>query len=111
MSTLERRLRESDLLESSSQQGQDPPGFFPDSGRSAERDEGGAWAAGGTLEDGHLPFWRHSVPVLHLIDAPYPAVWHTMDDDAAHLDVAVIRDWARLLAVFIGEWANLDGYL
>lgn len=34
-----------------------------------------------------------------------------MDDDAAHLDVAVIRDWARLLAAFIGEWADLDGYL
>lgn len=51
------------------------------------------------------------MPVLHLIDAPYPAVWHTMDDDAAHLDVAVIRDWARLLAAFIGEWADLDGYL
>ena len=33
-----------------------------------------------------------------------------MDDDGEHLDLPTVRDWARLVAAFAGEWMDLDGY-
>jgi hypothetical protein len=32
---------------------------------------------GGSIEDDHLPFVERGVPVVHLIAAPFPSVWHT----------------------------------
>ena len=65
----------------------------------------------GYVQDDHVPFMRRGVDILHLIPTPFPAVWHTMDDDGAHLDVPTIRDWARIMTAFVAEWMDLEGYL
>ncbi|KAL1841586.1 hypothetical protein VTJ49DRAFT_6896 [Mycothermus thermophilus] len=65
----------------------------------------------GYVLDDHIPFMRRGVDVLHIIPSPFPAVWHTMDDDAEHLDLPTIRDWARIMTGFVAEWMDLEGYL
>jgi len=71
----------------------------------------GAQFYGGYVADDHVPFMRRGVNIFHVIPSPFPAVWHTMDDDGAHLDVPTIRDWARIMTAYVGEWMNLEGYL
>jgi glutaminyl-peptide cyclotransferase len=65
----------------------------------------------GYVADDHIPFMRRGVDILHIIPSPFPSVWHTMDDDGAHLDVPTIRDWARIITVFVAEWMDLEGHL
>ncbi|KAH8693859.1 putative glutaminyl cyclase [Talaromyces proteolyticus] len=94
MARLETRLRELRQFKSA-----------PDNG------EGGG---GCTIQDDHLPFLRRGVEVLHLIDfhtgKGFPDVWHTMDDDAEHLDIPTVEDWATLVTAFAAEWMDLEGY-
>jgi glutaminyl-peptide cyclotransferase len=33
-----------------------------------------------------------------------------MDDDAAHLDIPTVEDWAKMVTAFVGEWMDLEGY-
>lgn len=49
------------------------------------------------IEDDHLPFLARNVPILHIIAAPFPAVWHTVDDDFDHVDHTVVEN---LLLIF-----------
>jgi glutaminyl-peptide cyclotransferase len=63
--------------------------------------------AGGPISDDHLPFIARGVETLHVIPQPFPAVWHKMEDDAEHLDTAVVRDWARIVAGFVLEWLDM----
>ncbi|BFZ11564.1 hypothetical protein BsWGS_14602 [Bradybaena similaris] len=53
------------------------------------------------VEDDHIPFVRRGVPVLHLISTPFPRVWHTVYDNIQHLDVGLIRDFSRILRIFL----------
>lgn len=66
---------------------------------------------GGFIEDDHLPFLQRGVDVLHIIPSPFPRVWHTMDDDGAHLDLDTVTDWAAILTGFVAEWMEVEGYL
>ena len=66
---------------------------------------------GGLIEDDHLPFMDRGVEILHLIPTPFPRVWHEMSDDGDHLDIATVRDWAKLTTAFVGEWMDLEGFL
>ncbi|KAI7372243.1 hypothetical protein KC336_g20699, partial [Hortaea werneckii] len=66
---------------------------------------------GGYVEDDHIPFMARGVEILHLIPSPFPSVWHTMDDDGAHLDLDTVRDWAVITAGFAAEWLDLEGFL
>ncbi|KAK3329371.1 peptidase family M28 [Apodospora peruviana] len=66
---------------------------------------------GGYILDDHVPFMERGVPILHVIPTPFPPVWHTMKDDAAHLDVPTIGDWARIVVVFVAEWMELEGFV
>lgn len=50
------------------------------------------------------------VEVLHIIPAPFPRVWHQLDDDGEHLDGPTVEDWGRLVTAFIGEYMNLEGF-
>lgn len=77
----------------------------------AESEKEGVQFFRGFVADDHVPFMRRGVDILHVIPTPFPAVWHTMDDDAAHLDVTTIRDWARIMTAFVAEWMDLEGYL
>ncbi|KAJ5054847.1 uncharacterized protein L3040_001109 [Drepanopeziza brunnea f. sp. 'multigermtubi'] len=62
------------------------------------------------VEDDHIPFMARGVEVLHIIPAPFPKVWHTMDDDGEHLDMDTVEDWTRMVTAFVGEWMDLEGY-
>lgn len=62
------------------------------------------------MQDDHIPFIARGVQVLHLIPARFPSVWHTMNDDAKHLDIPTIEDWALLTSAFAAEYMELEGY-
>jgi glutaminyl-peptide cyclotransferase len=68
------------------------------------------WHTSG-IEDDHIPFMARGVEVLHMIPIPFPNVWHTIDDDADHLDMATVEDWAKLTTAFAAEWLDLEGFL
>lgn len=65
----------------------------------------------GYVEDDHIPFMERGVRVLHIIPTPFPPQWHTMDDDAAHLDPPTVDDWAKIIAAFAAEWLELDRFM
>ncbi|KAH7395918.1 glutaminyl-peptide cyclotransferase-like protein [Cadophora sp. MPI-SDFR-AT-0126] len=62
------------------------------------------------VQDDHIPFMARGVEVLHIIPTPFPGVWHTMADDAEHLDMPTVEDWARMVTAFVGEWMDLEGH-
>ena len=53
------------------------------------------------IEDDHLPFLKKNVPVVHLIVAPFPKIWHTPNDNFQHLDWESINDLTRIFKRFI----------
>lgn len=61
----------------------------------------------GGISDDHLPFIWRGVETLHVIPQPFPKVWHTSEDDGAHLDMQAVRDWARIVAGFMLEWLDM----
>jgi glutaminyl-peptide cyclotransferase len=63
-----------------------------------------AFTLGGSYGDDHLPFLYAGVPVLHLIPVQFPATWHRITDDAAHLDQNSIDNWGMLMSVFLAEY-------
>ncbi|KAI1169746.1 peptidase family M28 [Nemania sp. FL0916] len=96
VANIEQRMRGLGLLESKP----DEP-FLPDAQKNSLS------FGRGSIEDDHLPFMHRGVPILHLIANPFPTVWHTMDDDGAHLDLPTVRDWARIVTAFALEWMDL----
>ncbi|CEH16727.1 Glutaminyl cyclase [Ceraceosorus bombacis] len=82
--------------------------FWPPHQTANRHDEkwfgGHAW---GGIEDDHLPFLANGVPILHLIPTPFPAVWHTMQDDASALDYGTNYGWTMLMRLFVAEYLNL----
>ncbi|KAI1908936.1 hypothetical protein LOZ61_005280 [Ophidiomyces ophidiicola] len=62
------------------------------------------------VEDDHLPFMRRGVDILHIIPAPFPGVWHRMDDDGEHLHMETVEDWSTLITAFAAEWLELEGF-
>jgi len=101
MAAAEERLRRLGLLESKGSAGP----FLPDSEKQSYQ-----FTMGYVLDD-HVPFLERGVDVLHVIPTPFPPVWHTMDDDGAHLDIPTVKDWAKIVTVFVAEWMELDGLL
>lgn len=71
---------------------------------------GGRWL-GGMIGDDHVPFMERGVDVLHIIPTPFPHVWHTIEDDGAHLDLPTVTDWSRLITAFTAEWMELEGFM
>jgi glutaminyl-peptide cyclotransferase len=115
MSLAESRLRSLRLLKSSpnhpiraaaraSPKPRVEPTFLHDAAKAEFR-------SGGYVLDDHVPFLQRGVEVLHLIPAPFPRVWHEIEDDGAHLDGDTVEDWARIVAVFAAEWMELEGFL
>lgn len=60
------------------------------------------------IEDDHLPFLANGVPICHLIPSPFPAVWHTMADNAKALDYPTVHAWAMIMRVFVAEYLGLN---
>lgn len=96
MATIEDRMRKLGLLEAKP----DRP-FLPESSKAANQ------FGRGHVEDDHIPFMRRGVPILHLIPTPFPSVWHTMQDDAEHLDMPTVRDWSKIITAFTLEWLEM----
>ncbi|KAH7119828.1 glutaminyl-peptide cyclotransferase precursor [Dendryphion nanum] len=115
MANVERRLRELGSFKSSpnhpknmaKRKNKKPriePNFLPEADKNDDN------FMGGFVEDDHVPFMARGVEILHIIPAPFPRVWHTMDDDGAHLDADTVEDWARLVTAFMAEWMELEGF-
>lgn len=100
MAALEGRLRQLGLLESKPAGGKP---FLPDGSKLATQFSGNAF-----IGDDHEPFMKRGAPVLHLIPSPFPAVWHTMQDDGEHLDIPTVKDWARIVTAFMLEWMDVQ---
>lgn len=96
MATIEDRMRKLGLLEAKPK-----TPFLADSGREAHQ------FGGGRIGDDHIPFMKRGVPILHIIPAPFPSVWHTMNDDGDHLDMPTVRDWAKIVTAFALEWLDM----
>ncbi|KAF2828736.1 hypothetical protein CC86DRAFT_368887 [Ophiobolus disseminans] len=94
LSNIEARMRSLDLLESSPAQ-------------SFLSDGNGTVGAHAQISDDHLPFISKGVDVLHVIPRDFPSVWHTLDDDGAHLDMSTVRDWGKIVAAFALEWLDM----
>ncbi|KAJ4305228.1 hypothetical protein N0V90_000759 [Kalmusia sp. IMI 367209] len=92
-STIESRMRALNLLESPS-----AAPFLPDVNKTM---------AFSGISDDHLPFIWRGVETLHVIPQPFPKVWHKSEDDGQHLDMKVVRDWARIVAGFVLEWLDM----
>ncbi|KAJ3105373.1 hypothetical protein HDU97_008127 [Phlyctochytrium planicorne] len=67
---------------------------------------GGSPFVGG-IEDDHKPFLDRGVPVVHVIPASFPSVWHTAADNAAAVDAEVIQDFSSIFRVFTAEYLGL----
>jgi len=80
--------------------------FLPEGDKQAER-----FGNRGYIADDHVPFMVRGVPILHVIPTPFPPTWHTMDDDADHLDPDSIDDWAKIMTAFAAEWMELDEFM
>lgn len=100
MAKIERRLRALGVLESAPRKS-----FFPD----ADKPRGDFTS--GYVADDHIPFLQRGVEVLHVIPTPFPPQWHTMKDDADHLDLPTLRDWARIVSAFAAEWMELGDHM
>jgi len=59
------------------------------------------------IEDDHIPFKRRDVPILHLITAPFPKVWHKISDNRESLDFDRISQLNKILRVFVAEYLHL----
>ncbi|GAP88200.2 putative glutaminyl-peptide cyclotransferase [Rosellinia necatrix] len=101
LAKIETRMRELGLLAT---RPKNP--FLPESGKTTEQ-----FRSGGFIADDHVPFMVRGVPILHLIPTPFPPTWHTMDDDADHLDPDSVTDWAKIITAFAAEWLELDEYM
>lgn len=54
-------------------------------------------APGGAVEDDHLPFLRQGIPVIDLIQSPFPATWHTTSDTPEHVSAASLQQIGDVL--------------
>lgn len=54
-------------------------------------------APGGAIEDDHLPFLRAGIPVIDLIQQPFPATWHTTSDTPEHVSPASLAQVGQVL--------------
>ena len=94
LATIESRMRGLHLLES-----RPPTPFLPDS--AAARFP----PAAAVPRDDHAPFSERGVEVLRVV--PNAGGADPASDDAAHLDVAAVRDWSRIMTAFAFEWLDM----
>ena len=101
MASLEKRMRDLSILESKPS---NP--FLPDMDKQASN------FGRGFIGDDHVPFMQRGVDILHLIPSPFPRdLWHKMEDDGAHLDLEVCRDWSKIVTAFSMEWLELGEFM
>lgn len=63
---------------------------------------GGGGGGEPRIDDDHRPLMEVGVRrVLHLIPFPFPAVWHTVNDDSRAVDVDIVRDFLRIIYGYV----------
>ena len=61
------------------------------------------------IVDDHTPFVNQGLRrVLHVISDPFPATWHTLEDDWEHLDKEATVRVNRVVRLFVAEYLNLN---
>lgn len=60
------------------------------------------------VEDDHKPFLEFDVPVIHLISADYPAVWHLPGDVEERIDYKIAEQANLVLRMFIVEYLRSE---
>lgn len=60
----------------------------------------------GAIEDDHIPFVRKGVPVVHLIAAPFPSVWHTIRVSASFAGARLMAFEKMLWLMVVRWWAG-----
>ncbi|KAK9367867.1 peptidase family M28-domain-containing protein [Lipomyces kononenkoae] len=63
------------------------------------------------IDDDHRPFLRRGIPVMHVIPIPFPKVWHTLNDDGAHLSSEAVHDWAVFITGWVAGYLGLGDFL
>ncbi|KAH7156544.1 hypothetical protein EDB81DRAFT_394266 [Dactylonectria macrodidyma] len=97
MAKIEQRMRKLGVLEA-----KPANPFLPESDKAANR------FGRSFVDDDHRPFMERGVDILHIIPSPFPKVWHKMEDDGEHLDLATSRDWAKITTAFAVEWMEIQ---
>ncbi|THD24390.1 Glutaminyl-peptide cyclotransferase [Fasciola hepatica] len=64
-------------------------------------------SARGQIQDDHIPFFRRGVPILHLIPASFPPVWHTDQDNENNISWDVSMDMLNLMVAFVQSSLHL----
>ncbi|KAL9110574.1 MAG: hypothetical protein Q9227_004932 [Pyrenula ochraceoflavens] len=100
MAAVEKRLRKLGQLK-----GPNKKPWLNEAGKSDDGQFNSRW-----MQDDHIPFIDRGVEVLHLIPAPFPHVWHKIEDDGEHLDIPTVEDWAMITTAFTAEWMDLEGF-
>ena len=101
MASLEKRMRDLDILESKPKEA-----FLPDWEKRP------SVFGRGAIGDDHVPFMQRGVDILHLIPSPFPShLWHKIEDDGEHLDLPTCRDWSKIVTAFAMEWLELGEFM
>ena len=59
------------------------------------------------VQDDQVPFYNLGVRrILHMIPAPFPGVWHTLEDNRDALDLDVMEKIGSWLRVFVYSYLN-----
>ncbi|KAJ3023721.1 hypothetical protein HKX48_001611 [Thoreauomyces humboldtii] len=66
-----------------------------------------AWQTHQGIEDDHIPFKQRGVPIVHVIPAEFPSVWHKIEDNADAVDPDIVHDFALIFRVFVAEYLDL----
>jgi hypothetical protein len=104
LASVERRLRDLGMFKSGGKS------WFPDASKDSHE-----ISPHDPVGDDHVPFLERGVDILHVVafssTGGFPKVWHTIDDDAEHLDMDTVEDWSLLVAGFAAEWMELEGFV
>jgi Zn-dependent M28 family amino/carboxypeptidase len=49
------------------------------------------------VNDDHLPFLRRGIPVIDIIQSPFPDYWHTVEDTIDKCSVASLDQVGRVV--------------
>lgn len=98
------KTKKAKQMRSNKRRSSDYKPFFP-------RSESTSFHMANFLSDDHLPFLHRGVPILHLIPLPFPSVWHTLKDDAKHLDRDSVEQIAHIMTAFVAEYMGISGHL
>jgi len=59
------------------------------------------------IDDDHMPFFKKGVPVFHVVSAPFPTVWHNIEDNESCLDYPRIDIITKIIACFTAQYLHL----